>query len=485
MEVEAEVTGIDAKIDAFFQPFSEAIASIVFYSASLGGHDIKVILIWLVLVSLFFTFYLGFINVRYFKHAVDLVRGKYDKPGDAGQISRFQALTTSLSGTVGLGNIAGVAVAVSVGGPGAAFWMLVMGFFGMTTKFAEVMLGVKYRHHPDPDRPEIVSGGPMYYIRDAFNNRNIPYLGQIMGGFFAACCVLGTLGAASVFQTNQAYQQVVNVTGGAESFLADKGWLFGLGMAVLVGVVIIGGIKSIAAVASKIVPIMGLIYLVAGLVVIGLHAGQIPEAFVTIFESAFGVKAGIGGLMGALLMGVQRATFSNEAGFGTASIAHAAAKTNEPVSQGFVGMLGPFIDTVIICMVTALVITVTGAYESGSGMEGVELTSRAFESGISWFPYVLCLTVFLFAYSTMIAWSYYGVKSFAFLFGEHEWVGNVFKVIFLLFIVVGASASLDAVILFTDAGVFAMTIPNIIGLYFLAPEIKRDVKDYITRIKPA
>ncbi len=474
---------IDTKIDGLIQPLSEAIASVVFYSASIGGQDVKVILIWLVFVSLFFTFYLGFINIRYFMHAIDLVRGKYDKPGEEGQISRFQALTTSLSGTVGLGNIAGVAVAVSVGGPGAAFWMVVMGFFGMSTKFAEVMMGIKYRQNLDPDNPDKISGGPMYYIKGAFDNYNIPYLGQIMGGFFAACCVLGTLGAASVFQTNQAYQQVVNVTGGAESFLADKGWLFGLGMAVLVGLVIIGGIKSIAAVASKIVPIMGLIYLAAGLVVIGFHAGQIPGAFVTIFESAFGVQAGIGGLMGALLMGVQRATFSNESGFGTAAIAHSAVKTNEPVSQGFVGMLGPFIDTVIICSVTALVITVTGVYESGNGMEGVALTSRAFEAGISWFPLVLCLTVFLFAYSTIIAWSYYGVKSFTFLFGEHEWVGNIFKVIFLAFIVVGASSSLDNVILFTDAGVFAMTIPNIIGLYLLAPEIKRDVKEYIAKIK--
>ncbi len=487
MEVEAEVTGIDAKIDAFVQPFSEAIASVVFYSVPfIGGQDVKVILIWLVLAALFFTLYLGFINIRFFKHAIELVCGKHDKPGESdGQISRFQALTTSLSGTVGLGNIAGVAVAVSVGGPGAALWMVVMGFFGMSTKFAEVMMGVKYRQHPDPSDPEKISGGPMYYIRDAFDNRNIPHVGRIMASVFAVCCIFGTLGAASLFQTNQAYQQVLNVTGGAESFFADKGWLFGLGMAILVGLVIIGGIKSIAAVASKIVPIMGVVYLLAGLTVIGLHADQVPQAFVTIFESAFGVQAGIGGLMGALLMGVQRASFSNESGFGTAAIAHSAAKTNEPVSQGFVGMLGPFIDTIVICLVTALVITVTGAYESGSGMEGVELTSRAFAAGISWFPLVLCLTVFLFAYSTMIAWSYYGVKSFTYLFGEYEWVGNIFKVIFLLFIVVGASSSLDSVILFTDAGVFAMTIPNIIGLYLLAPEIKRDVREYIAKIKAA
>ncbi len=463
------------------------MASVVFYSVEIaGGHDVKLVLIWLLVISFFLTFYLGFINIRYFWHAIEIIQGKHDKEGTKdGQISRFQALTTSLSGTVGLGNIAGVAVAISVGGPGAAFWMFMMGFFSMTTKFSEVMLGVKYRHHADPNNPQKISGGPMYYLRDAFNNRDIPYVGPVIAAFFAICLAGGALGAASVFQTNQAYQQTLNVTGGEASFLADKGWLFGLFMAFIVGLVIVGGIRSIAAVASKIVPIMGGIYLAAGLVVIGIHYAEIPAAFGTIIESAFGLKAGLGGLLGALLMGVQRAVFSNESGFGSAAIAHSAAKTEVPVTQGFVGMLGPFIDTVVICTITALVITVTGVYSNDGAMEGVELTSRAFESGVSWFPFVLFVVVFLFAYSTLISWSYYGVRAFTYLFGEHKWVSALYKVIFLSFIVVGASAELSNVMLFTDSMVFAMTIPNVIGLFILAPEIRRDVKDYIRNLKGA
>jgi len=474
---------IDSRIDQIFEPFSQGLASVVFYAAPVTGFDIKLILVWLVIASVFLTLYFGFINIRCFGHAFNVLRGKYDTPGSDGEISRFQSLATSLSGTVGLGNIAGVAVAVSVGGPGAVFWMAVMGFFGMSAKFAEAALGVKYRHHRDEDHPDRISGGPMYYLRDAFDNRNIPYVGHVLAGIFAVCCIGGALGAGNMFQANQAYQQVLNVTGGEESFLADKGWLFGLFLAVLVGSVIIGGLKWIAAAASKIVPVMGIIYLVAGLIVIGIHYQSIPGAFVTIFQMALAPEAGLGGLLGALLMGVQRAAFSNEAGVGSAAIVHSTARTNEPISQGFVGMLGPFVDTIVICMVTALVIVISGAYVDGAEMEGVALTSRAFESAIPWFPYVLSLTVFLFAYSTMIAWSYYGLKCSTYLFGEKTYVELIYKVIFCLFVIVGSSAALDNVILFSDAMIFAMAIPNIIGLYVLAPSLRKDLKEYLQNIK--
>lgn len=477
--------GIDQAAETFVGPVAEAIASVIFYTVPLWGQDIKLILVWLVAASLFLTLYLGFINFRFFGHAINLVRGKYDKPGgEDGQINRFQALTTSLSGTVGLGNIAGVAVAISVGGPGAAFWMAMMGLFGMTTKFAEVMLGVKYRHKVKyRDGSEHISGGPMYYLRDALNNRNIPYLGPVLGVVFALCCAVAAFGAGGMFQSNQAYAQLVNVTGGQEGFLGDKGWLIGLIMAALVGVVIIGGIRSIAAVASKIVPVMGGIYLLMGLALIFIHFQDVPAAFSTIFEAALTPQAGLGAFFGALLMGVQRATFSNEAGFGSAAIAHSAVKTDQPVSQGFVGMLGPFIDTVLICMVTAFVIVISGAYTDSEGMEGMALTSRAFADTMSWAPYILALTVFLFAYSTMITWSYYGVKAFGFIFGDNEIATNLYKVVFCACVVVGASAELSSVILFTDSMVFAMTLPNIIGLYIMAPEIKRDLKKYIQGIK--
>jgi len=476
---------IDQTIDKIFEPIAKTASDIVFYDVMIMGYDIKLILIWLLGAALFFTFYLGFINIRFFKHSIDIVRGKYDDPKDAqsGQISRFQALATSLSGTVGLGNIAGVAVAISIGGPGAVFWMLLMGIFSMSTKFAEVAMGVKYRHRNKAGHPENISGGPMYYLRDAFANRDIPYLGPIVAGAFAVACVAGSIGAGNMFQSNQAYQMVVNVTGGAEGFFGDKGWLFGLGLAVMVGLVIIGGIKSIGAVAGRLVPAMAGIYMVAALVVIVVNIHNVPDALASIFVQAFEPAAGIGGLMGALLVGVQRAAFSNEAGLGSAAIVHATAQTDDHVSQGMVAMIGPFIDTVVICLVTALVIVISGAHLDADGVEGIHLTSKAMETGASWFPYVLALTVFLFAYSTLITWFYYGVKGLTFLFGSKGSVENIYKLIFLACIVIGASSEVKSIIIFADAMILSMAIPNLIGLYLLAPEIKRDLKEYIKKIK--
>lgn len=472
---------IDKIIDAAFEPVSSAVASIVFYSLTIMGIDVSLILVWLVMAALFFTIYFGFVNFRYFGHAIDLLRGKHDNKEADGEINRFQGLMTSLSGTVGLGNIAGVAVAISIGGPGATLWMALMGLFAMSTKFAEVTLGVKYRQHGSKRHPERISGGPMYYLRSVFERHGKRRLGRFMAGLFAVCCIGGTLGAGSLFQVNQAYHQALIVTGGDASFLANKGWLFGLLTAFLVGLVILGGIQWIAAVASRIVPVMAIIYILTGVIVIGIHYDNIFSALQQILEMALYPQAGLGALMGALLVGVQRASFSNEAGVGSSAIAHSAVKTDKPVSQGLVGMLGPFIDTVIICMITALVIVISGTYVEGNGMEGIALTSRAFASGISWFPYVLSITVFLFAYSTMISWSYYGLKCTTYLFGEDDKVEAVYKVLYCSFIVIGASAELSNIILFTDSMVLAMAIPNIIGLYLLAPEIKEDLRVYVQR----
>ena len=478
---------IDQQINKIFEPIATQVAEIVFYKAPINmmGHtlEIPLILAWLVAVSLFLTIYLDFVNIRYFKHGIDLVRGKFDKKGDKGEINRFQALTTSLSGTVGLGNIAGVAVAVSAGGPGAVFWMAVMGLFGMSAKFAEAALGVKYRVYPDPKRPDHVAGGPMYYLKAALTRHDQKMFGTFLAAFFAVCCIGGAIGAGNMFQANQAFQQIVNVTGGDAGFMADKGWIFGICLAALVGIVIIGGLKSIAAVASRIVPLMGAIYLGAGLIVIAMNFQNIPSGFATIFQMALSPEAGFGAVLGALLIGVQRAAFSNEAGVGSAAIVHSTAKTNDPVSQGFVGMLGPFIDTIVICMVTALVIVMTGAYEGGEGMEGVSLTSRAFESVIPWFPYVLTVTVCLFAYSTMIAWFYYGLKCLTYLTGEKPLIEMGYKIIFCLFVIVGSASALDSIILFSDSMIFAMAIPNVIGLYLLAPELKKDMKKYLQAIE--
>ncbi|NCT40584.1 MAG: alanine:cation symporter family protein [Alphaproteobacteria bacterium] len=477
--------GIDKIIDDRFSPIADAISSVIFYSVPITDTlDVQLILVWLSGAAIFFTVFLGFINFRYFKHAIDVVRGKYDDPNEhSGEISRFQALATSLSGTVGLGNIAGVAVAVSVGGPGAVIWMIVMAFFSMSTKFAEVMLAVKYRRKRAPEDKHEVSGGPMYYLKEAFAHHNIPYVGSIMAVIFAICCIGGSLGGGNMFQANQAFGMLYSVTGGETGPLAGKGWLFGIGLAIMVGIVIIGGIKKIANVASKLVPAMGILYLAAGFIVIAIHYANIPAAFVTMFTEAFNPAAGFGGLLGVILVGVQRAAFSNEAGLGSAAIVHANANTKDAVSQGMVGMLGPFIDTVIICLVTALVIVISGTYENVDGMAGVELTSAALESGVSWFPYILAVAVFLFAYSTMITWSYYGVKAIGFLFGERPWVELAYKIFFCFCIVIGASTELDSIIMFTDAMIFSMGIPNIIGLFLLAGVIRREVKLYTAKLK--
>ncbi|MFK7840564.1 MAG: alanine/glycine:cation symporter family protein [Bdellovibrionales bacterium] len=477
---------IDTIIDESFAPIADAIASVIFYSISINDDlNIMLILLWLAGAAVFFTVYLGFINFRYFKHAIDVLRGKYDDPNEkkSGEISRFQALATSLSGTVGLGNIAGVAVAVSVGGPGAVVWMIVMAFFSMSTKFAEVMLAVKYRKKVESGKNKGISGGPMYYLKEAFAHHNIPYLGSFMAVFFAICCIGGSIGGGNMFQANQAFEMLYSVSGGEDGPLDGKGWLFGIALAFMVGVVIIGGIKSIANVASKLVPAMGVLYLIAGFIVIGIHYANIPSAMGIIFSEAFSLSAGFGGLLGVLLVGVQRAAFSNEAGLGSAAIVHANANTDDAVSQGMVGMLGPFIDTIIICLVTALVIVISGVYENVDGMAGVELTSAALASGVSWFPYVLAVAVFLFAYSTMITWSYYGVKSVTFLFGDKAWVELLYKIFFCLCIIIGASTQLDSIILFTDSMIFSMGIPNIIGMLLLAGVIRREVKAYTLKIK--
>lgn len=485
-----QMPGLDAAIDCKFGAAACVANETLMYSLplSIAGVDepykIPLILIWLAACSIFFTIYLGFINFRYFGHAISVLRQKYHEPNAKGELSNFQSLAASMSGTVGLGNIAGVAVAVSVGGPGAAFWMLIMGLLGMSTKFAEVTVGVKYRREcEDPNSPNAISGGPMYYVREAFRQRGIPYIGSILAVFFAVSCIMGSLGGGNMFQANQTFEQVLRVTGGEESFLADKAWMFGVFLAFLVGVVIVGGIKSIGKVSSALVPIMAIIYIVASLFVIMLHWQAIPGALVTIFTSALSPEAGMGGVIGAMLAGVQRASFSNESGLGSAAIVQCTAKTDYPVRQGFVGMLGPFIDTVIVCSMTALLITVTGVYEAGQGVSGVELTSKAMEQGGAWLSYVLALAVFLFAYSTLITWYYYGEIGMTFLLGEKKWVATLYKVIFLAVVVVGTAAQLENVVNLADALFLSMAIANIIGLYMLAPEIKRDLKAYIQGLK--
>ena len=436
---------------------------------------IPFIVIWLVFGALFFTLRMGFINVRGFKHALDLARGKYDDPDAPGQVTHFQALATAVSGTVGLGNIAGVAVAVSLGGAGATFWMIVCGLLGMSTKFVECTLGVKYRDILPDGR---VFGGPMNYLRYGLEKRNMKGLGKVLAGMFAVLAVGASLGGGNMFQANQSFEQLA----GQFPMMQGHGFYFGIVTAILVGVVIIGGINSIAKVTGRVVPIMASIYIVASLAVIIMNIQNIGPAFSAIFEGAFNPSALKGGVIGVLVVGFQRAAFSNEAGVGSAAIAHSTAKTNNPPSEGFVALLEPFIDTVVVCTLTALVLIFTGMHEV-EGMAGAQLTSDAFGSQISWFPYVLALAVFLFAFSTMISWAYYGMRAWTYLFGKSKKIEFIYNILFLVFVVIGASVSLGAVLDFSDMMILGMSLPNIIGLYIMSKEVKIDLNSYLKKLK--
>lgn len=475
---QSDETSIDQKINKAVEPYANAVSDLIFYSFDIAGTSVPIIVLWLIFAAFFFTFYFNFVNIRAIGHALSVVKGDYDNPDDKGEVSHFQALTAALSGTVGLGNIAGVAVAISLGGPGATLWMILAGFLGMTTKFAECTLGVKYRKE-NPDGS--VSGGPMYYLSEGFSRRNMKGLGKALAVFFAVMAIGGSFGGGNMFQGNQAAAQLLEITGGEEGFLGSK-TLIGILMAVIVGMVIIGGIKSIAKVTEKIVPFMCGIYVFAACIILAKFYYLIPETFVKIGEGAFSPDAMYGGLIGVMIQGFKRAAFSNEAGVGSASIAHSAAKTNEPVSEGIVALLEPFIDTIIVCTMTALVTIITGEYLNPE-TNGIAQTSAAFGQVLSWFPYVLSLAVVLFAISTMISWSYYGLKSWTYLFGESKASDVSYKIVFLIFIVVGAAMNLDAVIGFSDAMIFAMSFANIIGLYVMAGELKSDLKSYETRVK--
>ncbi|GAB2914863.1 alanine/glycine:cation symporter family protein [Rheinheimera gaetbuli] len=447
-----------------FEILTTYLAAAVFYAFDINGVSVPLVLIWLICGALVFTCYLGFINVRGFSHAIALLKNN-QRSGDKGEITPFQALSTALSGTVGTGNIAGVAVAISLGGPGATFWMIVAGLLGMSTKFVECTLAVKYRQI---NADGSVSGGPMYYIKAALDKSNLPLTGTVLAMAFSVFVIFGSAGFVHV---NQGFVQVKTVTG------FDNAWLFGVIYAGLVAAVIIGGIKSIARVTSKLVPLMCAIYLLASVFVMAAHASAIPSALLLILQSAFSPEAGYGGFIGVLIQGFRRAAYSNEAGIGSSPIAHAAAQTDQPVKQGFVALLEPFIDTVVICTITALVIILTGAYQT-PGLDGVQITSGAFASVFSWFPWVLMVALLLFGFSTVISWSYYGLTGWRYLVGHNERLTQLYKVLFCCIVSVGAVPNIMAVFDFIDSMIFLMAVPNILALYLLLPEVKADLRAY-------
>ena len=456
---------------------SETTVSEVSYGSP-QMRPFPIVVLWLMLGAIFFTFKLNFINFTGVRHTIDLLKGKFDDPNKKAskeQLTRVQALSTALSGTVGLGNIASVAVAISIGGPGATFWLIVAGLLGMASKFTEVTLGVKYR---EIDENGVVHGGPMYYLKSGLAKRNFGVLGKFLAVMFSVLLIGASLGGGNMFQANQAFAQLQN------SFpsLAGHGAEVGVVLAIMVGVVIIGGVKSIARVTEKIVPLMAGVYMVAALVIIFINYDQVIPSIELILSNAFSAPAIKGGVIGVLIVGFQRAAFSNEAGIGSSAIAHSPANTDEPVSEGFVALIEPFIDTVLICTITAFVIIITGRYE-GYELQGAELTSSAFGSAISWFPYVLTIAIFMFAFSTMISWSYYGLKAWTYIFGRSKNSEMVFKVIYLLMVVVGASSSLGVVLTFSDMMILSMAVPNIIGLLIMSSEVKLDLKKYMDKIK--
>lgn len=482
-------TSFSDSINRLFDPLVKILDTVLFWDpvAALGIHlEVKIpfIIFWLIFGALFFTIYFRFINIRGFKHAIELVRGKFDKDGHSGEISHFQAIATATASTVGLGNIAGVAVAISLGGPGATFWLIVAGLLGMSTKFTECTLGVKYRKL---NSDNTVSGGPMYYLRDGLAKKGWSKLGKTLSVIFAIFATIGAFGIGNMFQCNQVVAQTVLTFPQLDGYQL---WI-GVLIAVLVGIVIIGGIKGIANVNDKLFPIMAILYIASCLVVIAINYQHIIPAFGIIIDGAFNADAAKGGFVGVMIMGFRRAAFSNEAGIGSAAIAHSTVKTEKPITEGIVALLEPFIDTVVICTMTALVIIVTGMYNNPQNLSGTDLTSAAFSSVAGWFPYLLLPTIILFAYTTIISWSYYGVKSFDYLaghafektFGKRIYATRLYQIIFLIVTAVGSVVSLSALVDFSDMLILSMALPNIIGLIILAPEVKKELNEYTKWLK--
>ena len=490
----AQEKGLDQRIDEAFKPISDFFSDLVFFQVA--GYPFVIFL--LVGSALFFTLYFGFPNIRYFWTSINVVRGKYDEVekddsgSKDGEVSHFQALATAVSGTVGNGNIAGVALAIALGGPGATFWMIVCGLLGMSTKFVECTLGVHYR---DVDEDGVVYGGPMYYISKGLKSKGFTTLGKVAAVLFAIFCIGGSFGGGNAAQSNQATIVLKDLFGYESTF---AGAMIGIILAIFVGIIIIGGIKRIASVTEKIVPFMALLYILACIYILGVNFSFIDDAISLIIKEAFNPTAiGVGGFIGVLMVGFKRAAFSNEAGAGSASIAHSAVKTKYSASEGLVALLEPFIDTVVICTMTALVIIIfnsTGAFVyGGDGMggvmidgvmyEGAGITSKAFAEFIPYSGIFLTTAVVLFAVSTMISWSYYGLQSWKYLFGRGKVADMTYKILFLIFVVIGAAASMNSIWAFSDAMIFAMVFPNMIGLFFLFPIVKEQLNKYLEAIK--
>ena len=475
----AQAMNVDEFMDKHVAPISDAVAKLIFFPINICGNNVPLIIFWVLIAGFFFTFYFKGISVWGFKHALDVVAKPAEKHNDGcGEVSSFQALATALSGTIGIGSIAGVAISISIGGPGAAFWIFAGALLGMSIKFVEATLAVKYRRF---NLDGSVSGGPMHYIAHGLTRKKMRWLGQPLSVLYAILCIGGGITGGNMIQINQTAHQIVFITGGSHSIFHGYTWLIGLVAAVLIGMVIVGGIKSIAKVTTILTPTMCLLYIVSGLIVIFANFMNIPHAIALIIREAFNPTAVAGGVIGTIIIGLRRSVQSNEAGTGAAAIVYATAQTKEPVSQGFVALLETFL-TGVLCLFTSFAIVFSGACTHATKeISGIELASNAFQSVIPFFPIILSIIAVMFALSTLISWAYYGQKAWTFLFGEGKKRVLAFNLIYCLFIVIGSAMNVKSVIDITDAMMIALCVPNIIVLYILCPEIKRDLKSYLER----
>ncbi|MCW4466277.1 alanine:cation symporter family protein [Glutamicibacter sp. MNS18] len=473
---------VDQRLDSLFGPFVDWLEGIVFFAVPFFGADLPLLIIWVIGAGVFMTCFTGFRAFRQLPHSLAIIRGKFNRHTDPGEVTSFQALATELSGTVGLGNIAGVAVAIAIGGPGASLWIIIAGLLGMSLKMAEATLGQKYRR---VNKDGSISGGPMYYLQTGLKLQGKAKLGKVLAYMFAVFMMIGALGGGNLFQSNQVAAQIVLITGGPESFLAGKSWLIGVVLAAVTALAIFGGITSIAKWTGRIMPGMAVIYIGCVLTILVMNFTAIPDAFVAIFEGAFTGDGVQGGIVGVAIIGIQRALFSNVAGVGTAGLAHSATKNTRPAQEGFVAAWEPFIDSVVICTMTALAIIVTGQYQGtgAGGIDGIELTNAAFATVHELFPILLTVSVVLFAFSTILSYSYYGQKAAGFLFGESAVVRQGYNLVWLATIVVGSAVSLSAVVRFSDAVFFLMTVPNLIGLFFMANVIRKELNGHCDDLK--
>ena len=475
----AQAMNVDAFIDQNIAPYTDKVAKLIFFPITVCGNQIPLIIFWILFAGIFFTIYFKGIAVWGFKHAIDNITAKPEKSHDGcGEVSSFQALATALSGTIGIGSIAGVAISISIGGPGAAFWIFFGAILGMSIKFIEATLAVKYRRF---NLDGSVSGGPMHYIAHGLTRKKLRWLGQPLSVLFAMLCIGGGITGGNMIQINQTAHQIIFITGGEHSIFHGYAWIIGAVAAILIGLVVMGGIKSIAKVTTILTPTMCALYIISGLIVILANFTNIPHAIALILKEAFHPTAVAGGVFGTIIIGLRRSVQSNEAGTGAAAIVYATAQTKEPVSQGFVALLETFL-TGVLCLFTSFAIVFSGACtHAAKEISGIELASNAFQSVIPFFPVILSIIAVLFAMSTLISWAYYGQKAWTFLLGEGKKRVLTFNLIYCLFIIIGSAMNVKSIIDITDAMMIAMCIPNVIVLYILAPEVKRDLKDYLER----